>query len=182
VAIANSQIIDACVLINLLATEEIDGILNATLRTSVICSTVEKETIYLRTDDPQNPQELIQTSPFVQNGLLTICELEGPEEKALYVDYASVLDDGEAMTLAIAVSRGWVLVTDEKKARRIFLEDVGDRARLVGTSELLREWSESQRISPHVITRVLTSIERRARYRPPPTDLNFDWWITSITE
>jgi len=182
VAVQTPQIIDACVLINLLATEEIDGILNATLRTSLICSAVEKEAIYLRTDDPQNPQELIQTSPFVQSGLLTICELESAEEKALYVDYASVLDDGEAMTLAISVSRGWVLVTDEKKARRLFSEDVGDPARLVGTSELIREWSKSEGISPKGIARVLAAIERRARYRPPPTDLNFDWWITSITE
>jgi predicted nucleic acid-binding protein len=181
VAIANSQIIDACVLINLLATKEIDGILKATLRTSLICSTVEKETIYLRTDDPQNPQELIQTSPLVEKGLLTICQLEGPDEKALYVDYASVLDDGEAMTLAIAVSRGWVLVTDERKARRLFLEDVGDPARLIGTSELLREWSESERISPEGIRSVLVAIEKRARYRPPSTDPNLDWWNTSIT-
>ena len=36
------------------------------LRASLICSIVEKETIYLRTDDPQNPQELIQTSPLVE--------------------------------------------------------------------------------------------------------------------
>ena len=178
-AITDSQIIDACVLINLLATGEIAGILKSASLTSLICAVVEKETIYLRTGDPQNPKELVQISPLIETGLLTICQPEGPDEETLYVDYASVLDDGEAMTLAIAVSRGLVLVTDERKARRLFVQDVGEPKRLIASSEILRKWTEVQNVPSEKIREVLLGIESRARYRPPQDDPNFDWWVKS---
>lgn len=112
------QILDACVLINLLAGGEIEGVLGAAARESLICSAMEKESIYLRTDDPHAPLELIRLDPLIDSELLTVCHVEGDEEAQLYIDYASKLDDGEAMSLAIALSRGYDLATDERKARR----------------------------------------------------------------
>ncbi len=46
-------ILDACVLINLLASEEAEDILRATGKECRICVVVEKESFYLRPDDPQ---------------------------------------------------------------------------------------------------------------------------------
>src|SRR2546423_1784168 len=92
-----SQILDACVLINLLASGEIEAVLGAAARASFVCVAVEKEALYLRTDDPSSPLELIRLTPHIEAGLLTVCDIEGDEEARLYVDYASALDDGEAM-------------------------------------------------------------------------------------
>ena len=124
-----AQILDAYVLINLLASGEIEGVLRAAAEESLICSAVEGESIYLRTEDPKAPLEPIDLRPLIGAGLLTVCHIEGDEEAELHVDYASALDDGEAMSLAIALSRRFVLATDERKARRLFLEATGEPQR-----------------------------------------------------
>lgn len=173
---ASPQILDACVLINLLASDETDGILRAAARESFICSAVETESIYLRTDDSSAPIERIDLRPLIDARLLTVCGIEGDEESERYVDYASVLSDGEAMSLAIALSRDYVLVTDEKKARRLFLEAAGKPTLLASTSALIRNWADDS-ISVERLKQALSKVERRARYQPPPTDENHRWWL-----
>jgi predicted nucleic acid-binding protein len=177
--VTSAQIIDACVLINLLATEELKGILGTIKKSSLICSFVEKETLYLRTLDRQKPKDLIDLGGFVNDGLLRVCTIEDTNEESLYVDFASTLDDGEAMTLAIAIARDFDLVTDELKARRIFLDRVPHPKRLISTSQILRQWAELRRISATKLKNTLYKIETRARYRPPTSDYNYKWWVNS---
>jgi predicted nucleic acid-binding protein len=174
-----AQILDACVLINLLASGEAEGILHAARRDSFICTAVEGESIYLRTDDPKSPLERIDLRPLIESGLLTLCDVEAGQEAERYVDYASVLDDGEAMSLAIALSRGFILATDERKARRLFSEAASDPQRLTSTSELLRQWAEAETIPADQLKAALLSIERRARYQPSAADPNYQWWLDS---
>jgi predicted nucleic acid-binding protein len=171
-----AQILDACVLINLLASGEVEGILRAAARESFICTAVEGESIYLRTEDPKAPLEHIDLKPLIDSGLLAVCDIEGSKEAELYVDYASALDDGEAMSLAIALSRGLVLATDERKARRLFIEAVGDITRLTSTSELLRRWAVAEGVPSERLKTALLQIEKRARYQPPAGDANHRWW------
>lgn len=170
-----SQILDACVLINLLASDEFEAILHAGRRRSFICTAVESESIYLRTDDASTPVERIDLRPLIDSKVLTICAVTD-EEVESYVDYASVLSDGEAMSLAIALSREYVLVTDDRKARRLFVEASGDSNRLASTSDLLQNWA-NENIPAFRLKQVLSRVERRARYQPSPTDAHYDWWI-----
>lgn len=174
---SREQILDACVLINLLASGEIEGILRVAARDSLVCSAVERESIYLRTGDPNAPLELIELRPLIASGLLKVCRIEGDDEAQLYVDYASKLDDGEAMSLAIALSRELILATDERKARRLFSEAAGGQKNLTSTSELVRRWAEAEQIPADRLKAALTRIEERARYQPPATDANYKWWI-----
>ena len=106
-----------------------------------------------------------------------VCNIEGGQEEELYVDYSALLDDGEAMSLAIAVSRGYVLATDERKARRLFIDTTQDPKRLIATSELLRQWADAERIPEDRVRIALQQIEKRARYQPPTNDSNCQWWI-----
>jgi hypothetical protein len=147
---------------------------------SLICTVVREESIYLKTADPTNPKELIDLSNFLTDGTLSVCEIEHENEQSLYVDLASVLDDGEAMTLAIAMNRGHSLVTDERKARRLFLERTNSPKRLISTSDLIRNWVDHKKISSTKLRDTLQKIELRASYRPSNTDQNQQWWMTAI--
>ncbi|MBX3277614.1 MAG: hypothetical protein KF868_06375 [Acidobacteria bacterium] len=175
-------IIDACVLINLLASGEIKAILKVAAKQSLLCSVVEKESIFLRADDPQDGLESVDLKPLIEDGVLTICDLDTPEEEQLYVNYASVLDDGEAMSLAIALARGWRLATDERKARRLFLEAANNSHLLTTTSALVRDWSELKKIARKRLKTILFQIESRARYRPSTWDANHQWWIDACRD
>lgn len=171
------QIIDTCVLLNLLASGEIEGVLRAAARVSLVCSAVEAESLYLRSENPKSPLEPVQLAPLIEAGLLSTCQIEGPEEELLYVDYSGLLDDGEAMSLAIAIARGFDLATDERKARRLFLEAVGQSARLISTAEMVRGWAESENIPAARMRAGLLQIQGRARYQPGTTDGNYRWWV-----
>ncbi len=170
-------LLDACALINLLASGEIESILSATASEIMICAAVQKESLYLRSDDPHDQlPEPIHLDDFLRAGVFSVCDMEGEKEETLYVDYASQLDDGEAMSLAIANARGYSLATDDRKARRIFLESVGAKNRLISTSDLIRRWAERKSVSAIRLKSVLLSIQRRANFLLARSDTNFVWW------
>jgi predicted nucleic acid-binding protein len=107
-------------------------------------------------------------------------ELSSDEEKELYVDYATQLDDGEAMSLALVHSRGFSMASDDRKARRLFTEEIGDLKRLLSTSRILKEWSEKAGMNTADVKQVLTDVSRRGRFFPNSGDTHFDWWSKAI--
>ena len=180
-SVRQTLLIDTCVLINLLASDEISQILQVAARQSFICAIVKSESLYLRSPEPEEGLIAVDLQPFIEGKLLNLCDLETPLEEQLFINYAGVLDDGEAMSLAIAQARNWHLATDERKARRIFLEQVNaDETLLLNTAELIKAWAEAQSISAEKLKSVLRAIENRARYRPPAWDKQQSWWLSAV--
>jgi predicted nucleic acid-binding protein len=169
-------LLDTCVLINLLASGECEDILRSSHRLWLICSVVERESIYLRTDDPHIPLEPVNLTPLISSGVLNVCDVETEDEARLYVNYSRLLDDGEAMSLALAFARGHHLATDERKARKFFLEAIDAPDRLIGTSQILREWVEGNSIDKIKAKDVLMRIGSRARFFPSSADVYHQWW------
>ncbi len=166
-------LLDACVLINLLAGDILDP--ESTDWEFAICSVVEREAIFLRTDDPQNPRELIDLKPFIASGALRVVQPETDFEELHYVNFAAVLDDGEAMSLALATARGYAFATDDAKTRRVAAREI-EEVRLLSTAELIRAWAEKAAADRSVVQSVLLRVERRARYVPRPGSPQCDWW------
>lgn len=145
-----------------------------------ICSVVKNESIYLRATDLNAPPEEVKLDAYLDSNRLTVFELSSNEEKELYVDYATQLDDGEAMSLALAYSRGFSLASDDRKARRLFTEEIGDPKRLLSTSQILKEWSEKAGMDAANLKQVLTDVLRRGRFFPNSGDAHFEWWSKAI--
>ena len=89
------------------------------------------------------------------------------------MNYASELDDGEAMSLAIAQARNLPLATDEKKTKRIVRGSV-QHLRVISTAEILKLWAPSADAAE--VHRTLRAIEIRARFWPSNDDPLFTWW------
>jgi predicted nucleic acid-binding protein len=180
VAIHNNLIIDACVLINLLASGMIEQILRTASLESNICVIVRNESIFLRNEADITEIVPLDIQPYIDNELIKICDLETVEEQELFVNIAAKLDDGEAMSIAIAISRKWDIATDDKKARRIFLENVQKEQKLTSTSSLIKEWAEAENISEQEIKELLSKIETSARFHPARSDANYQWWVDNL--
>ncbi len=90
-------------------------------------------------------------------------EPENDEEDTLFVDFAGTVDDGEAMSLAICVARGYALATDDRKARRVAADAF---VPLIATSELIFHWAGQGNPSDREIRQVLSEIETRGRFSP----------------
>jgi hypothetical protein len=173
-------ILDACVLINLLASGRAEEILTGTEYKFGICTVASSESIYLRAADSNAPPDEVKLEPLVKSKCLTVYALSGNAEQTLYVDYAGDLDDGEAMTLALAFSRGFSMATDDRKARRIFLEEIGDATRLLSTAQILRMWSKSAALTSGELKKLLLEVSRRGRFSPPSGDPDFSWWSKAV--
>lgn len=169
-------IIDACILLNLIATGVIQEILSVIAQNSMICVLVKDESLYLRKEEDVNENESVDIDNLISQGVIQICDCENAEEQELFVNLAASLDDGEAMSLAIALSRNWHLATDDKKARRIFKENNSNDDFLISTTNLIKVWAESENIADDTIKSILLKVERKASFRPPKSDINLQWW------
>jgi hypothetical protein len=173
-------ILDSCVLINVLASGRAQEIFASSGYSFGICTVASKETVYLRAVDPNAPPEAVELDPFVKSKCLTVFGLSGDAEQTLYIDCAADLDDGEAMTLALAFARGYTVATDDRKARRIFLDDTGDAKRLLSTPQILKEWSQTARLTGSELKKLLLEVSQRGRFSPRSDDPEFGWWSKAV--
>lgn len=174
-------VLDACVLLNLLASDEAENIIASAAHEYLICEAAAKEVIQLRTTDSEEEAfEVIRVDDLIKAGLLKICTIETQLEESLYVNYAGQVGDGEAMSIAIAEVRGFGLATDDRKARLVFLGAVDDPSRLLYTSDLVRSWAEQENLSVDELKVKLFKIRRRATFFPPKRDPNFSWWMSIL--
>ena len=67
-------------------------------------------------------REEVDLSPLFEDGLLEEESLHGLRETALFVELSSSMDEGEAEAAALSISRGYSLVTDDRKVRRTMAE------------------------------------------------------------
>ena len=178
----SAVILDACGTLNLYASGRFVEILTALRHDWYIPAAVERESQQYRQPDPDDPEKLlvepINLNPALDSGILIRCDCEGDEEIALYVELASRIgDDGESMGLAIAKSRGWSVLTDDKKARRIAAElDVA----VLATPEVMKQWAFAAEPSAAELSKVLGAIKRFGNYRPGRGAVEADWWMASI--
>jgi hypothetical protein len=107
--------IDACSLIDLLASGEAEAILRASGFTWHLPSAVQSEVTYCRQHDQSQPGKIVTVpvdlSALISTGLLTVCNPQDQPEIDGFTHYAAIFrSDGEAMCLAIAEQRKWVMV------------------------------------------------------------------------
>jgi predicted nucleic acid-binding protein len=165
---------DSSVLLNLLAADCLAE-LSADLQwQAVICSAVRDEVKKLR-DAETGDMAPVDIGPLLASGLLQVVEVAGDAEQALYIEQAIVVDDGEAMSIAIAACRGLDLAIDDKQAtnhaRRTF-----PGMKLWNTPEILKLWVETASVPRERLQKVIRLIETRARYFPPRSHPLAAWW------
>ncbi len=179
---AQSTVIDACCLIDLLASGRAEAILQATGHAWHLPSSVQSEVQYVRQRDPDNPGSVrnvpVDLTPFMTSGVLRLCEPRDAQEQAIYVQYATLFrSDGEAMCLALAECRSWTVATDDRRAVQI-AQKAG--LSVVSCPELVKAWADATRPGAAILVQVLTDIETLAQFRPNPKMRDSDWWTSHL--
>ncbi|MEX2139676.1 MAG: hypothetical protein WD894_10470 [Pirellulales bacterium] len=171
--------IDACCLIDLLASGEAEEILRASGFTWNLPAAVQAEVHYRRVHDPAQPGQTIMVpvdlSPMIGAGLLTVCGPQTQQELDQFTQYATIFrSDGEAMCLAIAGERKWIVATDDRRAIRI-AHQAG--LTVVSSPELVKAWADATSPDQVALERVLQDIQVLAQFKPNPTMPEFQWWV-----
>ncbi|MFN3651308.1 MAG: hypothetical protein ACK47B_17170 [Armatimonadota bacterium] len=173
-------ILDACCTLNLAATGRAEEILRELPQHFTVAPHARGEAQWLAVPDSEE-RELVDLEPLIYRGVLVEEVLEGSAEEALFLEFGVSLADGEAEAAALAVSRGYTLATDDRRARRVVTER-HPATRLSGTLELLREWQLTAQPTGLEVAEALRRIAARATYRPRRADLLYAWWEQSINE
>jgi hypothetical protein len=194
--------LDACCLINLCAAGKILGAvsssaparrggrrgaaasakpgfglgLNLNVPTKVVA-----ETLYILQPDPDDPSKVVKSpidlDRYLAAGVLQTCDFVGEEEIELFVQMAIPLGDGEAACFAIAARRGWVLATDDRRAKKF----AGDSSlAVITTPELVKLWAENTSASDEEVVTVLQNIQKFAYFTPRANAPEYGWWISRL--
>ena len=174
-----SLLLDASCLLNLCATGRLREIAAALpYQLGVADYVLEREALYIWVQDPDGTgerQEPVDLSSLVREGLIHVMQLENPEEELTFVDLAASMEDGEAVTGALAFNRGCSVATDDRKARRMF-EEQAPAVPLVSTLELLKLWAHQASIPDTELQAAMMSIRLGASYVPGDRDPLYMWW------
>lgn len=179
---AQPTVIDACCLIDLLVSGQAEEILRATGHAWHVPSSVQAEVQYVRQHDPDKPGNYrnvpVDLTPFVNAGVLMLCQPDNAQEQATYVQYATLFrSDGEAMCLALAECRHWTVATDDRRA--IYVAQKAGLS-VVSCPELVKAWADAVRPDSSTVVRVLTNIRTLAQFRPNPKMPDSSWWLRRL--
>ena len=171
--------IDACCLIDLLASGHAEEVLRSFGRTWHLPLAVQAEVKYIRQMDSTRPGHMISIpadlSPLIRAGVLNCCRVENQTEADLFVHYATQFrTDGEAMCVALAQGRGWAIATDDRKA--IHVAKAGGLM-VICCPEIVKNWVDVRRPDQSVVVQAIQNIELFAQFRPNATMPEYQWWI-----
>jgi hypothetical protein len=165
-------LLDACVVLSLYASRRMEEILRANEGPFLVAEAVLREALYVHVVvSGMREKEPVALEPMLDAGLLAAVEPEGDVELLTLFDLALQLDDGEAMTAAIALHRGYRIATDDGKTVKLLRQ----RLPMVGTLDLVRTWVDAEAVTPDTVREALVGIAERG-YVPGKTHPHRSWW------
>jgi predicted nucleic acid-binding protein len=171
---SHTLLLDACVMINLAATDRLADIAASRDTSFLLTQQVAGEVGYLRDIvGGELVTTAIELSQHAGAGTLQIVNL-APAEYPAYIELARIIDDGEASTIAVAVTRNLPLATDDRKARRVCEQrGIPEPTR---TLSLVRSHTDAVGLDHAIIRDLLIKIRDRASFLPSRSDPDYKWW------
>jgi len=168
--------------LNLCATRQLENILRTLPLRAAVTEMAAGEVRFLRRGGPgpdAGEWDAIDLQPLIADRLLTILRPESDQEIATFVYLAAALDDGEAMTIALALRRGLPVATDDRKALKVLARHAPHLPTFT-TASLLHQWASIQQLSHVELRRVLSDVQERARFAPSRHDPFQGWWQAAL--
>ncbi|WP_418648277.1 hypothetical protein ACNQFN_06175 [Thauera butanivorans] len=171
-------VLDASVIINLLATGSVGAILQALDVRLIVTDNVVREIGQGEVNGRQEPKLLAE---LIGNQILRVEELAGPSLENFFDmisgHTSNSLGDGEAATIAFAHNNGFSAAIDEKKAARIVGERFG-ALKLVTTVDILAYGPVQASLGHETLSNATLRALRHARMQV--RDHQVDWIVQLI--
>ncbi len=170
-------VLDACCVLNFCASGHFIAILKSIPAQVVVTKVVrDKELITLQHLKDEENEATIQFETAITQGLLLVVDFESQLEEETFVNFAFELgDDGESATCAIAITRGWAIATDDKKAIS-FSQKEAPHLQVLSTLEIIKNWSEVANLASTELRAVLGDLRTKGRYIPHRNHSLLSWW------
>ncbi len=178
-------ILDGCALLNLFASRRIAEILGVMPHPVAVADYVlDREALWVgrHKSGPAAERERVDVGPLITSGLIEVLTLDGDEEAAHFLALvtSSRIDDGEAISGALAHARGLVVATDDKAALRVFSVH-SPPIPTCSTASLIKHWAERAAVDAATLRRALVDIRERACFEPGSRDPLQPWWRAALS-
>jgi hypothetical protein len=176
------MILDACCVINLVASTCVEQIVSSLNTHVAIATYVQVQEILSAGGSIRSLEStggVTDLETVAGRGVLTFESPQAGIEQTNYVNFAAFLDDGEAVTCAIGVARGWAVATDDRKPIN-FLRRTAPHIPVVTTLEIIKFWSEKTQSGTLELPMILSNIRRYGRYSPSRAHHLYEWWMAHI--
>jgi len=173
-------LLDACAVVSLFATRRMDDILAAAHGRFAVADIVSREAQFVfrgGSGPDAREREPVELQPLIECGKLDVAATDDEETLFTFIDLAQQIDEGEAMTGAIAFHRRCTVVTDDKKAIRVL---TAHGVPILSTLDIVKQWVEHESIDAATLGKVLSDLRDRGHYEPPRTHPLRAWWDQSI--
>jgi hypothetical protein len=164
--------LDASVAINVYASTAWPEVFEACGLRPVLAWQAARESLWVRDEDGARLD--LSVDELVAAELVEVWSAEGAELELL-VQLAARLGDGEAASIAIAISRGLEIATDDIPAQRE-IERRGLGERVWTTPRLMRTWASAAQPDRATVQRALVRIRQGASYIPRRDAVEYGWW------
>ena len=177
---------DACSAINLLATDRAVDFLQALEWTLLVLPEVKQEAGRLRGPlDEEGTPTWIPTdwTSLEQAGLLTLqsTALLGDAFVEAFVAAAAHLTDVDATAVALAGTLKLPLLSDDGKVRKVF-RMLYPALEIHATLGLIRQASDRLGLNPGTVKDVLRALRWKARFPPPKSDPDREWYLSHLPD
>jgi predicted nucleic acid-binding protein len=174
-------LLDACCLLNLYASGRFQEIAEAFLQLTIADYVVQKEALFIRkrnVNPETDEREKVELEPFILSGLVRVISISSKDENETYIDLAGELDDGEAITISLALHNHYTIATDDRKALRViaYLSSITP----ISTLEIVKKWSDKKKIHNIEIKQILQNMLFCASYQPGEREPQYSWWKSFI--
>ncbi len=171
-------LLDACVAINLAATDRLPDLADKLDVTFVMIRQAAAEVGHLRdTIDGELVSTPIDLAQHTAGPTLQLIDLT-PSEYPLYLALARIVDDGKAAMIAAAASRNIQLATDDRKSRRLCADHrLREPSR---TLALIQAYADGAKLDAAQVRDLLIRILDRASFQPRRADPDYKWWSHHI--
>jgi predicted nucleic acid-binding protein len=179
-------VIDACSALNLLALSRAADFLQALDWTLLVLPEVRQETRYLRgpLDDQGQPTRIdADWSALERTGRVTAPPSEklGDAFIEALIQAAAHLTDVDASTVALAGTLRLPLFSDDGKVRKIF-RALYPALELRATLGLIRQSANELGLDAASVGGLLRTLRSKARFAPPKSDPDRDWYLSHVSD
>ncbi|MFB2976399.1 hypothetical protein [Microseira sp. BLCC-F43] len=174
-------LLDACCILNFCASGQLLAILKSIpVQVAVTQVVREQELKTLQRLEQEENDGATQFEAAIAQSLLIVVDFESEDEAESFVNYSTILGDGEAATCAIAVHRGWAIATDDKKAIAFF-QQTAPYLQVLSTLEIIKHWSEEAALDAQTLRDLFNAIRVKGHYMPQKTHPLRSWWESLIS-
>lgn len=167
-------LLDACSIINLYTTGRMDAIIDEEDSVYGMVSSVQQEALAVRrggSGEDAREFDPIDLSGMISRGALHVV-VPTEAELAVFVEISQQLGDGEALSVAVALARGYAIVTDDRIAVRV----IAGRVPVYPSLGIIKAWVERQHLPRAAITAMLRDLRQRGSYVPGRNHQLRPWW------